>query len=110
MNNYKYYCEKCKYGTNIKHSLIQHNETELHILGQRKKKQIKNKIVFVCEKCDYTSSNKNNFLTHKLNNHSTKEERKNDFMYYCDMCDFGVFTESSFNKHIKTIKHKRKEK
>ena len=33
MNNYKYYCEKCNYGTDIRYSLIQHNETDLHKKG-----------------------------------------------------------------------------
>ena len=46
-------------------------------------------------------------MTHKLNNHSTKEERKKEFKYYCVVCDFGVFTESSFEKHKETIRHKR---
>lgn len=51
--------------------------------------------------------NCNNFMTHKLNNHSTKEERKQEFKYYCETYDFGVFTESSFEKHKDTIRHKR---
>ena len=41
MNEYKFFCEQCNYGTNIRYSLIQHNETELHRTGQRKKKPIK---------------------------------------------------------------------
>ena len=76
MNNYKYYCAKCNYGTDIRYSLIQHNETDLHKTGERGKKPIKEKEIFSCGKCDFTSTNKNNYLTHKLNNHSTKEERK----------------------------------
>jgi hypothetical protein len=51
--------------------------------------------------------NKNNFMTHKLNNHSTKEERKKEFKYYCEACDFGVFTESSYEKHKNSLRHKR---
>jgi len=43
MNNYKYYCEKCNYGTDIRYSLIQHNETDLHKTGERGKKPIKKK-------------------------------------------------------------------
>ena len=46
MNNYKYYCEKCNYGTDIKYSLIQHNETDLHKTGERGKKPIKEKELF----------------------------------------------------------------
>jgi hypothetical protein len=107
MTEYKYYCEKCNYGTNIRYSLIQHNNTELHKTGERGKKTIKEKEIFECNDCDFKSTNKNNYLTHKLNNHSTKEERKQQFKYYCNNCDFGVFTESSFNKHYETIRHKR---
>jgi hypothetical protein len=107
MDTYKYYCEKCKYGTNIKYSLIQHEETELHKTGERKKKVIKEKIINECSQCDYKSENNNNFLTHTLNNHSTKEERAEKFKYYCSSCDFGVFTESSFNKHNETVRHIR---
>ena len=107
MNNYKYYCEKCNYGTDIRYSLIQHNETDLHKTGERGKKPIKEKELFSCDKCDFSSTNKNNYLTHKLNNHSTKEERKKEFKYYCEACDFGVFTESSYEKHKNSLRHKR---
>ncbi len=107
MNNYKYYCEKCNYGTDIRYSLIQHNETDLHKTGERGKKLIKEKELFSCDKCDFSSTNKNNYLTHKLNNHSIKEERKQQFKYYCDACDVGVFSETSFNNHTETIRHKR---
>jgi hypothetical protein len=27
--------------------------------------------------------------------------------YYCNNCDFGVFTESSFEKHKSSLRHKR---
>ncbi len=37
IKTYKYYCEKCQYGTDIRYSLIQHNETELHKTGERGK-------------------------------------------------------------------------
>jgi len=106
-DKYKFYCEKCNYGTNLKHLILQHNETELHKTGERGKKQIKEKEIFKCVDCDFESINKNNFMTHKLNNHSTKEERKKKFKYYCEACDFGVFTESSFEKHKETLRHKR---
>ena len=107
MNKYKYYCEKCNYGTDIKYSLIQHNETDLHKTGERGKKSIKEKEIFSCDKCDFSSTNKNNYLTHKLNNHSTKEERKQQFKYYCNVCDVGVFSKISFNNHTNTVRHKR---
>jgi hypothetical protein len=106
-SEFKYFCEKCNYGTNIRYSLIQHNNTALHKTGVIKKTKLKEKIHYTCDKCDYNTLNKNNFITHKLNNHSTKEERSKEFTYYCELCDFGVFTESSFDKHKDTIRHKR---
>ena len=42
----KFYCEKCNYGTDIRYSLIQHNETDLHKTGERGKKSIKEKELF----------------------------------------------------------------
>jgi len=105
--NNKFICEKCNYKTNIKSLILQHYETELHKTGERGKKLIKEKELFSCDKCDFSSTNKNNYLTHKLNNHSTKEERTQQFKYYCDTCDIGVFSETSFNNHKETIRHKR---
>ena len=106
-SEFKYFCEKCNYGTDIRYSLIQHNNTTLHKTGVIKKTKLKEKEHYNCNNCDYNTPNKNNFMTHKLNNHSTKEERKQEFKYYCETCDFGVFTESSFEKHKDTIRHKR---
>ena len=105
--NYKFYCEKCKYGTNIKHLILQHNETVLHLTGKRGNKRIKEIEIYQCLECEYNSKNKNNYVTHTLNNHSIKEERKKQFKYYCNNCDFGVFTESSFEKHKSSLRHKR---
>lgn len=106
-NKYKFICEKCNYKTNLKSLILQHNETELHKTGERGKKKIKEKETFKCSDCEFESTNKNNYLTHKLNNHSSKEERKKQFKYYCDNCDFGVFTESSFENHKNSLRHKR---
>ena len=47
---------------------------------------------------------------HILNNHSTREEKKKGFKYYCEYCDMGTFAKFIYNKHIKTKKHKNKEK
>jgi hypothetical protein len=105
MEEYKFYCDKCEYGTNIKCSYDKHLGTILHKTGKKGKRQ--KSIVYNCDKCDYTTTNNNNFLTHKLNNHSTKEERKKEFKYFCDLCDMGVFTESCYNKHLETKGHKR---
>ena len=60
MDKYKYFCEKCNYGTDIRYSLIQHEETELHKTGIRKKKIIKEKKYYQCTDCDYKSDNNNN--------------------------------------------------
>ena len=65
MDKYKYFCEKCNYGTDIRYSLIQHEETELHKTGIRKKKLIKEKKIYQCTDCDYKSDNNNNYMTHK---------------------------------------------
>jgi len=105
MNAYKYYCEKCSYGTNIKYSLEQHNESELHKTGQRKKREKKDQKIYSCEECDYKVERKSSYISHKLNNHSTKEDRESSFKYYCKICNFGVFTLSSFNQHNESIKH-----
>jgi hypothetical protein len=106
-DKFKFFCDKCNYGTDIKYSLLQHNETILHKTGERGKEFIKEKEIYKCNICDYESNNKNNYLTHKLNNHSTKEEREKEFTYYCKFCDFGVFTESSMKTHNESIRHKR---
>ena len=106
-NKYKYFCDACNYGTDIRYSLIQHNKSVLHQTGIRGKKSIKEKEIYQCTDCEYKSNNKNNYLSHKLNNHSTKDERINQFTYYCKYCDFGVFTESSLTIHNESKRHKR---
>ena len=63
---------------------------------------------YKCDKCEYITNTKLNIKTHTLNNHSSKEEKKTGFKFYCDKCDFGVFTETSFNLHLNTKKHKMK--
>jgi hypothetical protein len=107
MSEYKYYCEKCNYGTKLKHSFLQHNESAVHLTGMHGGIPLIVREEYKCEQCDFNTNNKNNYMTHKLNNHSTKEERTLGFKYYCETCDFGVFTESSYNKHTQTVRHKR---
>jgi hypothetical protein len=109
MSQYKYFCNKCNYGTDVKNSMALHNKSQLHITGIAGKRNIKSeeeKKIYKCEQCDYLSKNKNNYLVHKLNNHSTKEERKKEYKYYCEYCDFGVLSKSLYAKHIETITHK----
>ena len=109
MNQFKFFCDKCNYGTDIKNSIVLHNKSLLHTTGIAGKRNIKTeeeKKIYKCDKCDYVSKNKNNYLVHKLNNHSTKEERKKEYKYYCELCDFGVLSKSLYEKHIETITHK----
>lgn len=109
MSQYKYYCEKCNYGTDIKNSINLHNKSLLHLTGVAGKRNIKEedkKKIYECKDCDFVTKNKNNYLVHKLNNHSTKEERKKEYAYYCELCDFGSFCENQINKHNETSKHK----
>jgi len=105
---YKYNCEKCNYKTNLKYSWTQHCNTTLHKTGKRKVRKDRIQENYKCSKCNYITTNNNNYLTHILNNHSTKEEKKNKFKFYCETCDFGVFVKSAYDKHIKTKKHNMK--
>jgi len=110
MNTYKYFCEKCNYGTDIKSRLTQHEESDLHKTGQRKKreswtKKEEDKKIYKCQDCEYTTRIKTSFMSHKLNNHSTKEERASLFNFYCSLCDVGVPTLIAFNQHKETSKH-----
>lgn len=107
MDKYKYFCEKCVYGTDVKNSFEKHERSTLHITGVRKKKPKNQPDGYKCEQCDYHSVCKNNYLTHRLNKHDDKESRKSLFKYYCEKCDVGVFTESMFNGHLKTKRHNR---
>ena len=107
---YKFYCEKCNFGTDTKTRLTRHEETDLHKTGQRKKreswkKKEEDKKIYKCKDCDYTTSFNKNYLTHKLNNHSSKEERASLYKYYCSLCNVGSFTILEFNKHKETLKH-----
>ncbi len=109
MEQYKYYCEKCNYYTNIKNSMNLHIKSNLHLTGELGKRNIKTedkKKTYKCDKCDFISKNKNNYMVHKLNKHSTTEERKCGYKYYCELCDFGVFSQSLYNKHLETETHK----
>ena len=109
MSQYKYYCEKCNYGTDIKNSMNLHHKSTLHLTGEAGKRNIKTdeeKKIYKCTECDFESKNKNNFMVHKLNKHSTKDERKKEFKYYCELCDFGVLSKSLYDKHLETSTHK----
>jgi hypothetical protein len=61
MEEYKYFCEKCNYGTNIKNSYNKHKESNLHIEGIRKSKEKKEQVIYKCDLCDYKSNIKYKF-------------------------------------------------
>lgn len=107
MEEFRFYCDKCHYGTNKKSCYNQHLKTTKHLTGKRKPRSDKQDYE-KCKICGYISENKMNYLNHYLNNHATLEERREQFKYYCITCDFGCFVESIFNKHINTSKHKIK--
>jgi hypothetical protein len=102
---YKYYCEKCNYGTNFKYSMQEHETSTLHKTGHRKSKKVIE--IYKCDNCEYENEHKYNYIAHKLNNHGTKEERKEQFKYYCDVCDMGTFSKSVHEIHVNSIRHKR---
>ena len=107
---YKYYCDKCKFYTNVKVKYTKHLDTSLHITGKRKPRSDRKQEIYKCNKCDYSSKTENNYKSHYLNNHGTKEEKKKGFKYYCEKCDFGTFIEQCHIIHIETEKHKIKVK
>lgn len=108
IKKYKFVCDKCEYYTDISSSYKKHLNTELHLTGKRKARSDKKKDIYECDICDFTSDKEHNLKTHILHNHSTKENREKEFKHYCSCCDFGTFTESEYDKHIKTNKHKMK--
>jgi len=105
---YKYNCEKCKYGTNIESSYKKHLQSTLHKTGKRKTRSDKKTDLYKCDICDYSSTNEYNYKTHYLNNHATIKEKKKQFTYYCDVCNFGTFIKTCYDIHLETKKHKRK--
>lgn len=107
--NYRFFCDKCKYGTNIKNCYERHCKSTLHRTGKRKKRSdLKAPNGYQCDICDFHSNNRKNYLLHKLNYHSDKDERKHRFNYYCEACDFGVFSKAAYKIHLGTKKHLRK--
>ena len=103
---FKYFCDKCNYGTNISTSYNKHINTELHKTGKRKVKDNKEPDLYECKKCDYTTNFKRNHITHYLRHHSTKEERAEQFKYYCEKCDYGTFSKTENTKHVATNSHR----
>jgi hypothetical protein len=103
---YKYYCEKCKYGTDIIHSMKSHEQSYIHQNGHKKsRKKIE---LYKCEDCEYINNHKYNYISHKLNHHGTKEDREKEFKYYCKLCDTGTYAKEAYDKHMISSKHKTK--
>lgn len=104
---YKYYCDKCKFGAQYKSIFDQHCETTIHKTGKRKERSNK-KPKLKCSKCPYEAKLERSIILHTLNKHGTKEEREKGFTHYCKECDFGTFIEELYQNHCNTIKHKRR--
>ena len=51
MEEHKYYCEKCNYGTNIKNSIERHYESSYHKTGIKTRKEKENKVLYECKDC-----------------------------------------------------------
>lgn len=106
MSEFKFFCNDCKYGTNLKHVMSQHNGSIRHITKSPAPRSIETKI-YKCETCAYSSTNRSNHLLHVLNNHSNKEERKEKFgSMYCESCDVGYLAPKLFKSHLLTKLHK----
>lgn len=103
---YKFYCDKCKYGTNMKDSYDKHNKSTLHLTGKRKVRKDRKVDKYKCDKCTFETTREINYKSHCLNNHSTPTEKKAKYPYYCEKCDFGVFIENAYKRHLDTKKHK----
>lgn len=102
---YKFFCEICNYGTELKSSMNTHLKTTLHLTGHRKSKKVLEN--YKCNECQYENEHKYNYLSHMLNTHGTKEERKEKYKYYCDVCDIGSFAKTVYDKHCNSDKHKK---
>lgn len=100
----KYKCEQCNFECKYVAQWNVHIETELHKTGKRKKRSDVKEAV-KCEQCDYKTKNKTTMKSHKLNEHSNKEEREKGFRYYCKYCDCGTFSKDILERHNKTQKH-----
>ena len=55
--NFKFYCEKCDYGTNIKSNMKHHNKLMKHC-------SFKNNQYYYCQYCDYTTFYSCNMTKH----------------------------------------------
>ena len=64
--NFKFYCEKCDYGTNIKCNMKNHNKSMRHC-------SVKKNQYYYCQYCDYTTFYSCNMTKHlKTKKHKKK--------------------------------------
>ena len=102
------HCEKCNNTFKSNTHYLIHCETELHKTGKRKTRTDR-KEELQCNICNiYKTKQKSTMKLHILNNHTSIDEKKKQFTYYCECCDFGILSESRYNNHLKTKKHKIK--
>jgi hypothetical protein len=99
---YKYYCEKCKFGCHYESGWKAHEISNKHRGCENKEYKLEPK---KCDQCYYKTLCGSNLKLHILNHHSTKEERKKAFTHYCEECDYGIFGKKQFERHLE-IKHK----
>lgn len=100
MSDKPYICKKCDVSFQFKYLLERHNKSKKHIGSD--------KTTYHCERgtCDYHTTSKTNFKMHMLNNHSTVQQKIEGFPYYCKICDIGCGAKSSYDRHLKSKKHK----
>ena len=98
---YKYYCEKCRFGCQYESGWKTHEISNKHRGCENKQYKLEPK---KCNQCHYKTLCSSNLKLHILNHHSTKEERQKGFTYYCEECDYGIFGKKQFEKHL-NIKH-----
>lgn len=109
--DYKFYCEKCEFGTNFNSHYERHLSGNKHINGKRKERCDKEKprveeyVSYKCEICNVIYDHITNYKTHNLNHHSTIEVREKEFPFYCKACDMGTFSKSKFEKHCEMKIH-----
>lgn len=104
---YKHNCEKCNFYTDYKSNYNRHLKCKTH-LGEHRKPRCDKKDEYKCDKCYYATKNLPMFKLHKITNHSsTTEEKKEKLKYYCVLCEVGAMHNSIFQKHLKTLNHKK---
>jgi hypothetical protein len=103
MTDYKFHCEKCNFFTNYPQNYKRHLDTGNHNNGKRKDYGGPYK----CPDCYYETSKSSNYQKHRLNHHATEEEKKEQFKFYCEYCRIGADTQSIFDKHNESNKHKK---